>query len=408
MRNLWLVVLAFALGACASSDDGALVVERVERASATFVLHGEGSLRAVQSTPLVVPGAQWSQRRIDWIVEDSSVVREGDLIARFSDEQSKRQLAATLLELQRNTLTHAAKKSELESKWDQLELSSSQVDSSLAIARRYANAGGQAVARDTILDAIQDQNFLEQKKTMLAWKRGLFAVRERAEIAPIDVRRATFEGRAKELSNDLAALEIRAPHAGLVVLEADWSGQKPRAGASMWAGNNFATLPDIRAMEVELSLPQIEAQGIREGMKVELSQLGKPQQKAVSKISWIAAAATRLAGESPVNYLTMKLPVPVDAAKKYGWLPGQRFAATVVILDDPSAITVPNIALYDADGATQVKVSERGAIVARIVQVGVRGPSRTQILSGLNPGESVVLTAPAGSNRSKPASKSVP
>src|SRR5690606_31648781 len=115
-------------------------------------------------------------------------------------------------------------------------------------------------ARNEILDAIQDQRFLGTKQDVLEWKRGQASERGRAELAVLDSQRASFELNAERRRKDLDALELVAPNDGVLVLTADWTGEKPRLGAALWAGNEFASLPDPSALEVELVLPQLEAQ----------------------------------------------------------------------------------------------------------------------------------------------------
>ena len=50
------------------------------------------------------------------------------------------------------------------------------------------------------------------------------------------------------------ALELRAPHDGIFMLVSGWSGQPPQIGEQLWAGGDFANLPDLGALEVELNV----------------------------------------------------------------------------------------------------------------------------------------------------------
>lgn len=388
------VAAAALLAACAKAPTDLTVSERVVRAPARLTIDAQGVLKSAKATPLTVPGQQWSQRQLAWALPDGSRVKQGDLIARFAAESSKLQLATALVDLQRNTLARAAKEGELEGATGKLEVDLSQVEGLLAIARRYAGASDGLLARNTILDAVQDEHFLGVKEGTLNWQKSMAATRGKAEFALIDAQRAANDKLATDRRSDLDALELKAPHDGLVVLEADWSGEKPRIGASMWAGNNFATLPDTQNMEVELSLPQSEAGGLKEGQLVELAPLGAPEQKVASEISWIAAAAAPRGRDSPVKYLSFKAKVPADALAKYAWTPGQRFHATIVLLDAKDTITVPNIALSASGETSEVSLREGGGSAMRTVKLGVRGPARSQVLDGLKSGDEIVLASP--------------
>lgn len=385
-------ILCALLGACTHPGDPP-VLETVAAGPVTFSVVARGELKSAAAAPLQVPGPQWAQRQLVWAVADGSWVKKDEVVARFAAPQSKLQLSDALLDLQRNALAYAGKQQELDVARDKLDVDIAQVDGQLVIARRYANASELALARDAILDAVQDEHFLGVKQNVLGWQQRTGSERGKAELALLDAQRATNQVTADQRRADLDALEIRAPHDGTLLLQADWSGEKPRVGSAMWAGNPFATLPDTAKMEVELYLPQIQSEGIKPGLVVELTPVGAPQQKIEAKISWVAAAAAPRGRESPVKYLAFKTPIPADAMARYHWAPGQQFDARVVLLRTEKTITVPNIAVRSQGGAATITVDEGGRLGERSVQLGVRGPSRAQVLSGLKPGERIVLLA---------------
>jgi hypothetical protein len=393
-RTVIVAALLFAAG-CARTGGDAPVLERVDLAPARLVVFGEGSLNSTKPAPLVVPGTQWSQRQLRWLLDDGSWVKEGDVVASFTAAQSKLSLATAMVDLQRNALAREAKQMELGDTQGKLTVDLDQVVGLLGIAHRYANATETAVARNKILDAVQDEHFLGVKQDTLNWRKGQSSTRGHAELALIDAQRATNDVLAKQSRDDLSALEVRAPHEGLFVLQPDWAGEKPKIGAAMWAGFTFANLPDTASMEVEIWLPQTEAHDIREGVVVELAPLGAPEQNVRSKISWVAAAAAARSRDTPVKYLSMKAAVPAEAVSKYHWAPGQRFRAAIVLFESDKALTVPNIALATSGDANSVTVRDGSRDEVRTVRVGARGPSRSQVLEGLKAGETIVLGNPA-------------
>jgi len=403
MKRVAAIVLMALLNACARPADETPTIEPVALATATFAVNGEGSLRSSKPTKLTVPGQQWSPRLLTFAVADGTWVREGDVVARFAADQSKMELAQALIDVQRAVLARVAKQEDLGSVQGKLDVDLAQVAGLLGIAHRYANATEGAVARNDILDAVQDEEYLGVKQGALSWRKRNSATRGKVELALVDAQRATGDTQVKDKRDDLQALELRAPHAGPLVLEADWSGEKPHVGRSMWAGNTFAQLPDTANMEVEISLPQAEAQGIKEGLAVELAPLGAPEQKASAKISWVAAAAAVRGRDSPVKYLSMKAAVPADAVARYRWTPGQRFRVRVILLQGDQLLTVPNIALQTNGDAATVEVRNGRGDERRVVHLGVRGPSRSQVLDGLKPGEQIVLGAQKPSEAATPA-----
>lgn len=391
--SLCVVSLAVAslLAACGNSTDESPPTVRVTDAVLTLSVQGDGELRAITATPLLVPGPQWTPRQLAWMLPDGSQVKKDEVVARFSAEQSKQDLAQALVDLQRNLLARAGKQAELGANLGQLGVDLSDVSTQLAIAHRYANAGFQALARNKVLDAVQDEHFLDTKQGILDWRRDQSSARGKAELAVLDAQHATYDLNEKQKRTDLDALELRAPHDGVLVLEADWSGAKPSIGGSLWASMPFASLPDTHAMEVQIAVPQVQAQGIKLSDSVELHPLGLPAQTVTSKLSWVADAAQPRSRQSPVKYLLMKAPVPADVVQRYAWVPGQLFAARVTLLDVPHALSVPNLAIDSSGDSATVKVREGGRTLSRAIKLGVRGATRSQVLEGVKAGDDVVL-----------------
>jgi hypothetical protein len=87
----------------------------------------------------------------------------------------------------------------------------------------------------------------------------------------------------------------------------------------------------------------------------------------------------------------MKTSVPAEVARRYGWTPGQRFVGTVVLLHADRGLSVPNVALASDGDASTVQVLAGGKVERRTLQLGVRGATRSQVLSGLHEGDDVLL-----------------
>ena len=386
----WLPVAALLLAGCGEPPAPA-VTETVVAGPVLLETRGDGELRSARPTPLQVPGRGWSSRRVEWMLPEGSRVKKGELVARFSSDESEQDLAQALVDLQRNALARATKGEELDSARGRVGVDMAQVATQLAIARRYAGADLSTLARNDVLDAIEDVHYLEAREDTLQWQRDQADERGGAEQALLDAQRATFALEAKARREDLDALELRAPNDGVLMLSANWSGVKPATGASLFAGSEFGSLPDASKMEIELSLPQLDAQGVRVGQLVRMHPLGRPGDVLTSKLTWVASAAKSRSRSDPVKYLSMRAPVPADAAARLGLVPGQQMRAQVVQLEAKDAITVPNIALRSRGGTWEVRVRDGSGFAWRKVGLGVRGVARSQVLSGLAEGDEVLL-----------------
>src|SRR5262245_21756012 len=104
------------------------------------------------------------------MLPEGSVVKKGDVIARFTAEQGQQELAQAQLDLQRNALARAGKQGELQAAQARVGVDLAKVDTDLAIARRYAEADVSTLARNDVLDAVQDTRLLGTRKETLEWK----------------------------------------------------------------------------------------------------------------------------------------------------------------------------------------------------------------------------------------------
>lgn len=384
-------LLALALAACGAAPPANQVGAQVADGPLRISVTASGTLQPIHATPLMVPGQQFTQRQLAWILPDGSHVEKGEVIARFSAQQSEQDLAEALVDLQRNALARAGKQSDIDTRRDQLDVEMAQVETELGVAERYSHASLLAVSRDKLLDSVQDEHFLSTKQGILKWRLDQSGTRGKAELAVIDAQRATYALTEKQKRGDLDALEVRAPHAGVLMLQPNWAGVVPHVGSTLYAGFTFGNLPDPSALEADLWVPGLEAQGIAVGDKVELHPLGDPAQTATAKLTWVASTAKPRSQESPVKYIAMKAAIPAAVTRRYGWTPGQRFSAQVILLDAQHVLSIPNLAILSHDGDTSVKLREGDHGVTRRVTLGVRGPARSQVTAGLKAGDTVLL-----------------
>jgi len=391
-----------ALSACGDAPEATPALEVLQPAPLELWVEAAGELKAAKATKLVVPGQNWAQRQLVWMVPDGSPVKAGDVVARFGAEQTQLELDKALLNLERNALSQASKQAELEIGVGRLDVDIAQVQSQLAIASRYAQADFAAIARNVVLDAVADERYLGEKREVLDWRKDQSAARGGAELQVLSAQRDTVAMGVRTREDDLGALELRAPHDGVFVLATNWGGEKPQIGAQMWASNDLATLPDSRSLEVELSLPQIEAQVLAVGQAVELHPAGRPEEAFEAPISWLASAPRATSRNSPIKYLAFKVAVPTDVGARHAWVPGQAFQARVRLKSAEAALSVPNLAVRSDAGQTSVRVWVDGEAQSRPVTLGVRGPARSEVLDGLAPGDAVVLAEPEPATEATP------
>ena len=390
----WAVFVCFVLSSCSESAEQTPVIEVIQIQKQNLPLVAMGTVKSIKATPLLVPGQNWSARQLIWMRPEGEFVKAGEIVAKFSATQGKLELAQAQIDLERNAVARVLKEADLGVSQGRIGVDLAQVDAELNIARRYAKADLQVFARNQILDAVQDEKFLGNKRDVLDWRRNQSDGRGQAELAVIDSQRARVTLNANQKKSDLDALDIKAPNDGIFMLSSDWGDEKPKIGATMYAGSDFGSLPDSSTMQVELSVPQIEAQGIVVGAQVKMHPEGRPDQAFVSTISQVDGGAQAKNRRNPVKYVSMKSKIPGAMIVKYRFVSGQRFRANIFSLLPKNAVSVANIAIVSEAGKNYVEVREANGnqFKRREITLDEQGIARATVSKGLQVGDVVSLT----------------
>lgn len=189
--------------------------------------------------------------------------------------------------------------------------------------------------------------------------------------------RAVLEAELREIDADLVRTEIRAPFAGVVGL------REVSPGAYVSPGDPIATLRVLHPLKLDLSVPERLGPQVRVGAPVQFTVQGREE----------TYEATIYASEPGVDEATRTIRFRARAANPSGVLRPGAFARVQVSLGDTdTAVLVPTVAIVASGAQQTVYLYRGGKAEPRVVQTGARTPDRVQILSGLSPGDTVVVS----------------
>jgi HlyD family secretion protein len=212
-----------------------------------------------------------------------------------------------------------------------------------------------------------------------------FSAKAGGEEHGIGGRRAEAEDR----SNRIEQLELTSPVHGRVlhVLHED--------SGVVSAGQALLEIGDPGSLEIVVQVLSQDAVAIRPGMKATLSHWGGDHDLRAHVRRIEPAGFTHLSAlgveEQRVNVL-----LDLDDAGADAKLLGDAFAleAQIVTWSGDDVAQIPTSALFRQSDGWAVFAIEDGKAVVEPVQVGHRGPLRSEIVGGLAPGESVVSHPP--------------
>ena len=208
----------------------------------------------------------------------------------------------------------------------------------------------------------------------------------------------------------LAALTLKAPADGVVTLGMNWRAGGPfaqrewRAGDRAWAGAGIAQIPVVESLYVLARVDETDRGSLKTGLEADVEVQAVGNRPAPARITAFSALAKVEFGPiwPPPRLFDVQLDLvtPNPAMR-----PGMTAAIKIRRDKVPGALLVPTRALFPptsrasaAGGAsgTPAEVFVLGArgFERRSVRVARRGPDKSAIADGLQPGEKVALERP--------------
>jgi RND family efflux transporter MFP subunit len=191
----------------------------------------------------------------------------------------------------------------------------------------------------------------------------------------------TAEAAVGQARTAVAMTQIKAPFAARVVR------REVEVGSTVLPGSPLLVLDRLGGWQVRIDVPEAEAGGFAVGdlLSVEIPSSGQNFSGKVAEIQPAADTGSRS--------FRVKVDLPSNAPVSSGL-----FARVGRTAETSATLLVPQSAIVERGQLTGLYVVEQGVLRFRLVKIGRKVGDRVEILSGLNPGESVVT---AGAERAR-------
>jgi len=190
----------------------------------------------------------------------------------------------------------------------------------------------------------------------------------------MEVARAT----AAEARAEFVQGEVRAPISGVVEsLDAD-------PGEFVTVGQQLMELVNRDVVRVIVSVPEMDVRYLSPDNVAEVSVDAWPGRGWQGRVDFVSAKA-----DSATRTFTVRVLVDnADGAIRPGMLARVSFLRREIA----DAVAVPLSAVQDKGGERMLFVEDGGVVRARTVELGVIQGGLVQVLSGLEPGENLIVT----------------
>ena len=355
-------------------------------------VRAEGVLKARTSTPLTAPGQSLSLK-IGWMIDDGARVRKDDVVLRFDSSSSRRDLRVGTSD--RRTVDGRTTKERAESgaAVSNLGRDAVQARRDLDAARTFQSKDPELYSRNEILEADIDVGLAERREGNARTTRGV-----REEISASSIELLAIERRKADLvvgkaEKELAALEIRAPHDGIVVFQRDWRGELPQVGQTVWSGSTIAEIPDLATLQAEVWVLETDAGGLAAGRRATVFLEARSGEEIPGSIRRVDTLARPRQRGVPVQYLGAD--VELAKADRSSMKPGQRLVATLFLGEERDVLSVPRPAIFEREGRQVAWRRKSGVWEVVPVTLGAAALGRVVVASGLSSGDEVALADPS-------------
>jgi membrane fusion protein, macrolide-specific efflux system len=157
------------------------------------------------------------------------------------------------------------------------------------------------------------------------------------------------------------------------------------SGSSGSSGSGFAEIVNTNTLTMTVAFSESDISKVHVGQPATVTLDALPGVELAAHVSSISLVGTT--SSSVVSYDSTLTLDQNDSRVK----PGMSASASVIVAQ-AHGVTVPNQALSGSGSLATVNLMKNGKTVSQQVVVGLRGDTRTQIISGLKAGDQVVIT----------------
>lgn len=363
-------------------------------------------------------------RIVELNVQEGSVVKKGDIVARlYSDEyaaflrRAEADLALATVGLNR---ARAEKKVAAE---DLTRLKSMQKSAAADLEAQRANLAfaeldfqrAEKLLQDNVgtvqqrdqAKSLRDSSKAQVDSAQARLETAAQAVTQAdAQLAVLVIAESEAEARIQGMSAardqakaTLDKTEVRAPFDGIVVLKDAEIGEvvSPNVQGGSSARGSVVTMVDFATLEVEAEVPETSLASVVIDRPAKIYLDAYPEKPYAGRVDriWPTANRTKATVEVRVAFLERDDRLrPEMGVRVVFEAPGGADRPAPTGADPKPVVLVPIEAIVKSAGQSSVFVLERDLVRARKVELGAERGGRVIVLAGLSEGESIVVSPP--------------
>lgn len=370
---------------------GADVTAKVKKGRFDVVITVTGELKAKTQTDIMAPmglrSARIYQIKINDLVPEGSMVKEGEYVATLDKTEVMNKLNEELLNVQKKQSEY--NQTQLDTAIQLREARDEVENFKFELKQKKLELEQSAFEAPSIKQQVQNtyeksERTLKQKQETLLNK--VAQARAKMNIVASDLTKA--QNRLKKYEDLLSQLTITAPKEGMIIYAKEWNGRKRVVGSTINVWDpDVANLPDLRDMEVISYVNEVDIQKVKVGQKVDIGLDADPNKELKGKVKTVASI-----GEQRPNQNSKVFEVVITVQSKDSTLrPSMTTSCNILYGGEDNALTIPVEAINVSGTKSYVYKKDGGSIVRQQVYVAASNNKDAHVKHGLKEGEVVVL-----------------
>ncbi|MDX9757961.1 MAG: efflux RND transporter periplasmic adaptor subunit [Bacteroidota bacterium] len=374
------------------SGGPSIPVYEVKRGTFDIYVIESGSVRATNSSTVTAPRIlSGGNLQVVSLADEGTVAKEGDVLVRFDPSAALKRIADRQTELKTAMADLAKLKAQQSADESQAktEFESAKLNFELAkIAREKMQFEPEARKREAEIEFERARLTFEQSKMNIDNK----SIVRRSELGNLQLRIEQIRSDITESQQEMEQLTVKAPISGLIVYENNWStGRKIAKGDQPWPGMPLISLPDLSAMQTEVSVNEMDIAKVRKDQKVIVIPDAFPDKSFEGVISSVSQIGRQKGQGSNVKVFDIVIDIKgTDDVLK----PGITTTNKIIVARRKNVLSIPLIAVVEEHSKTYVFVGDGGSFDKREVELGERNDNFVVVKRGVSAGESVALRNP--------------
>lgn len=359
-----------------------VTVSTISRQDFSETLNFHGTLSA-KSHVYVIPKVPGRVEQV--LAKVGNKVNKGDLLIQLETDELKlhkkqAEAGVAVAEAGLKKALTGARPAEVEQALANLEQARASYDNALLTLERSKKLYEEGVMSKQDWDGVNTQYTMAQAQLNMI-KQTVELVQQGAREEDIATAEASvIQAKA---AYDLACLSldnasIRAPISGVI------SQVLTETGSLVGSTSPIISVVDSSIVKLTIMASENEVVKITPGQTVNIKLNALPNLKVEGVVTTVSPMGDVVGGLFPI---TIEIPNE-DALLK----PGMYSTASIEVAREVQGLAVPNMAIVQSDSIPKVFVVDQGIAKLVEVELGIRNENYAQVISGLNEGDSLVVT----------------